>query len=147
MIGTGSSSGSSGHSRARTRTRTRSRTRRSTGRSSSRTRQCRIKLLTLERHTIRRRRDASCVWNRCDGTKGFIRLCVRHYCPVTSRVGAWEILIIPQAGDELVILSVVGCVICTSDSIVDVLAEMRGVGAGWITDFYAEETGAYEAGL
>jgi len=59
-------------------------------------------------------------------------------------VYAREVLVIALAGLKGTVLSIVGCVVGTADTVVDVLAVVGSVGASRVTCFEAEEVATHE---
>ena len=59
-------------------------------------------------------------------------------------VNTREVLVVTQASLESTVLSIVWCIVSTTDTIVDVLAVVSGVCTSWITDFEAEGVSTHE---
>ena len=82
-------------------------------------------------------------WDRAEALRG---LGVSQGGTRSIGVDTGEILIIAKAGFESAVLSVVGGIVGAADTVVDVLAEVGGIGVGWVAGFEAECVGAHEAG-
>ena len=90
------------------------------------------------------RGDASDVWHGGDGTEGFRRLGVGDDLAVGG-VDTGEVGVFGVAGFENLVLGGVGGVEGASDTVVDVLAVVGGIGTGGVTCFEAEGVGSEEA--
>ena len=62
-------------------------------------------------------------------------------------VNTREVLVVTQASLESTVLSIVWCIVSTTDTIVDVLAVVLGVGVFGVAGFEAGLVGADEAGV
>jgi len=95
-------------------------------------------------YTTRALRYSRCPSQRRDRTKALRGLSVSVGSTAGIGVDSREILIIAEARFESVVLSIVGDVVGTADTVVDVLAEVGGIGVGRIANLETECVGAHE---
>jgi hypothetical protein len=96
-------------------------------------------------HTVRAGRDTCRIRYRLDGAQALGGLFIRH-CNAALDKDSGEVLVLAITRLEGAILRSVGGVVLTSDTVVYVLAEVRGVGSSGVTGFEAELVGPHEAG-
>ena len=84
------------------------------------------------------------VWHRGNRTQALRWLSVGLNSTALVGVDTGEVLVLTLAALEYTTLSVVGRVVCATDTIVDVLAVAGSVGASWITGLEAEAVCADE---
>lgn len=96
-------------------------------------------------HAARGARHARGPGEGRDGAEGLrgLGVCLRRAGCVG--VDAGVVLIVAQTGFEGAVLGVVGGVVGAPDAVIDVLAEVCGVGACRVACFEAEEVTAHEA--
>ena len=80
-----------------------------------------------------------------DGTERLRRLSVGLDLSSWICVDAGEVLVVALARLKRAVLGVVWRIVCTSNTVVDVLAEVTGVGASRIAGLEAKEVSAIEA--
>ncbi len=96
------------------------------------------------RNTVRGSGNTGSVRDGGDGTEGFGRWGISDDGTVGS-VDTDGVLVLAFARFECTVLSVVGCIVGTADTIVDVLAELGSVRAFRVADFEAEGVTTHEA--
>lgn len=95
-------------------------------------------------HTVRGRRDNGGVRDRRDRTKrlGRLEVRLRH---ATRYVHTGRSHVVAIAHLECTVLGVVGCIVCTAEAVVDVLAVRGCVLSGGVADLDTESVPTHEA--
>lgn len=97
-------------------------------------------------NTVGRSGNLGLVWYGGDGAQRFGRL--RIGLDLTTGIGidAWVVLVVTLTRLEGTILGVVGGIVSASDAVVDMFAEVVGVGASRVAGLEAEEVSTGETG-
>jgi len=95
--------------------------------------------------TVGRSGDLGLVWHGADSTQRFRRLSVGLDLTTWIGVDAGVVLVVTLAGLESAVFGVVGGVVGTSNTIVNMLAEVSSIGASRVTGLEAEEVPTEEA--